>query len=225
MHVLLFGASGMVGQGVLRECLRDEGVASVRAVVRAPLGVSHPKLRELRHQDFTDFSALTAEFADTDACFFCLGVSAAGYDEREYTTVTYDYALAAARALPAKPELAFVYVSGEGTDGTEQGRRMWARVKGRTENALLARDFEAYMFRPGFIKPLHGARSRTRWYRLFYLATSWLYPVLRLLGPAHVTTTENVGRAMLVVSRRGGTGPRVLDSRAINTAAREYVQG
>ncbi|MGW1888191.1 NAD(P)H-binding protein [Streptomyces sp. NPDC001970] len=221
MNVLLFGASGMIGQGVLRECLLDDRVSSVIAVVRRPLGFTHPKLREIVHQDFTDFSPLAGQFESVDACFFCLGVSSAGKSEEEYRRITYDHTLAAARALPANPSLTFVYVSGEGTDSTESGRSMWARVKGRTENELLAMPFHAYMFRPGYIQPMHGATSRTPLYRWLYVGVSWLYPLLRRVSPGHVTTTENLGRAMLVVAGRGGAGEHVLYSPEINRAAAE----
>lgn len=209
----------MVGQGVLRECLLDPRVESVLAVVRKSLGVRHPGLREVIHQDFTDFGALSAEFDGAGACFFCLGVSSVGRREEEYTRVTHDFTLAAARALPVNPALTFVYVSGEGADSTESGRSMWARVKGRTENELLAMDFHAYMFRPGYIQALHGATSRTALYRWLYRAGSWLYPVLRRVVPGHVTTTENVGRAMIAVTGWQGSGDHVLGSARINHAA------
>ena len=206
MNILLFGATGMVGQGVLRECLRDDRVTNVIAVVRAPLGVTHAKLRELIHRDFADLSSLAAEFKAIDACFFCLGVTSAGKGEDEYRRITHDYTLAAARALPQTPAVTFVYVSGEGTDSTERGRSMWARVKGRTENELLAMPFRAYMFRPAYIQPVHGVVSRTAWIRWLYAGLSWLYPLLRRLIPAHVTTTENMGRAMLAVAQRDWPG-------------------
>ncbi|WP_405020516.1 NAD(P)H-binding protein [Kitasatospora sp. NBC_00070] len=219
MNVLLFGATGMIGQGVLRECLLDDRVTQVTAVVRAPLAVDHPKLRTLVHGDFTDFSALAAEFKAVDACFFCLGVSSAGKREDEYRTITHDYTLAAARALPDRPDLTFVYVSGEGTDSTENGRSMWARVKGRTENELLAMPFHAYMFRPGYIHAQHGEQSRTPLYRRLYPLLSLLHPILRRVAPTHVTTTENIGRAMLAVAGANGAGERILHSPEINRAA------
>jgi uncharacterized protein YbjT (DUF2867 family) len=221
MNVLLFGATGMIGQGVLRECLLDDRVTSVIAVVRTPLGVTHAKLRELIHRDFTDFSSLAGEFKAVDACFFCLGITSAGKGEDEYRRITYDTTLAAARVLPANPSLTFVYVSGEGTDSTERGRLMWARVKGRTENALLAMPFHAYMFRPGYIQPLHGAISSTPLYRWLYASMSWLYPLLQRLFPKHVTTTENLARAMLAMAGRRGAGDHVLYSPDINRAASE----
>ena len=219
MNVLLFGATGMIGQGVLRECLIDDRVTDVIAVVRTPLGFTHAKLRELVHRDFMDFSSLAGEFRAVDACFFCLGVTSAGKGEDEYRRITYDCTLAAARALPPAPALTFVYVSGEGTDGTERGRSMWARVKGRTENALLAMPFRGYMFRPAYIQPMHGAVAKTPWYRWLYAGLSWLYPLLRLLVPNHVTTTENMGRAMLTVAAGEWAGERVLHSAEINRAA------
>lgn len=217
MRVVIFGASGMVGQGVLRACLLDDSVTDVLLVVRKPLNKTHPKIREIVHADFTDFSAIQDELKGLDACFYCLGVSAAGRSEAEYTRITYDYTLAAARAVRAgNPTLTFTYVSGEGTDSTEQGRAMWARVKGRTENALLAMDFYTYMMRPGYIQPRHGAVSQTGSYRVLYRLTSWLYPVLHRLAPRHTTTTEHLGRVMIAVARLKGEGPRVLNSGDIN---------
>ncbi|MER5948490.1 NAD(P)H-binding protein [Streptomyces sp. NPDC001904] len=217
MRVVIFGASGMVGQGVLRACLLDDSISDVLLVVRSPLNLTHPKIREVLHTDFTDFRSIQDELTGLDACFYCLGASAAGRDEAEYTRITFDSTLAAARAAAAdNPALTFVYVSGEGTDSTEKGRAMWARVKGRTENALLAMDFHAYMFRPGYIQPRHGAKSRTASYRALYRLTSWAYPVLHRLAPRHTTTTEHLGRAMIAVVGRKGTGPRVLNSEDIN---------
>ncbi|WP_405827525.1 NAD(P)H-binding protein [Streptomyces sp. NBC_01176] len=222
MRVALFGASGMVGQGVLRACLQDGGIEEVVLVVRTPLKTEHPKIREVVHTDFTDFGAVQGELEGLDACFFCLGVSSAGRDEEEYTRITYDFTLAAARAVSVNnPELTFTYVSGEGTDSTESGRSMWARVKGRTENALLAMPFHAYLFRPGYIQPRNGAVSRTSGYRLMYGLTSWLYPVLRRLVPKYVTTTEHLGRAMIAVVALKGGGPSVLHSSEINRLGAE----
>ncbi|KIF77416.1 epimerase [Streptomyces sp. 150FB] len=217
MKVIVFGASGMVGQGVLRECVLDDQVESVLLVSRRATSGHHPKVREIVHEDFTDLSAIEGELTGLDACFFCLGVSAAGRSEEEYRTITHDYPLAAARALASNGrELTFVYVSGEGTDSTERGRSMWARVKGRTENELLAMDLRAYMFRPGYIQPRNGATSRTPMYRVLYGLTAWLYPVLRRLLPKQTTTTEHLGRAMLAVVGLRGEGPHILHSPEIN---------
>jgi len=220
MRIVLFGATGMVGQGVLRECLLDEGVTEVLSIGRATTGQTHAKLRELRHDDFLDFSTVAEQLKDYDACFFCLGVSSAGMKEAAYRRITFDMTLAAARVLAERsPNLTFIYVSGAGTDSTERGRSMWARVKGQTENALLALPFKAaYMFRPGFIQPLHGIKSKTRLYRAIYAIFAPLYPFWKLVLPNFVTTTENVGRAMLSVVRNGYAN-RVVENRDINAIA------
>ncbi len=220
MKAVIFGASGMVGQGVLRECLLDPEVEQVLSVVRSATGQFHAKLHELVHGDFMDFSGIEAELTGYDACFFCLGVSSAGLTEGEYARVTYDITMAAATTLVRlNPEMVFEYISGTGTDSTEVGRSMWARVKGRTENALLALPFKtAYMFRPGFIQPLHGIKSKTRVYRVFYAVTMPLLPLLKTVLPQHVTTTELLGRAMIAVARQGYP-KKVLEMRDINRAA------
>jgi uncharacterized protein YbjT (DUF2867 family) len=216
MKVIVFGASGMVGQGVVRESLLDPDVERVLAVVRAPGLPAHEKLEELVHADFFDFSKVEAKLAGYDACFFCLGVSAAGMKEEDYRRVTFDMTLAAAQTLArVNPGLTFIYVSGAGTDG----KAMWARVKGETERALKALPFRAaYMFRPGIIQPLHGIRSKTTLYRVLYKILSPLFPLLRAVAPNLVTTTERVGRAMLLVAKQGGQGP-ILENRDINKIA------
>ena len=220
MNVLLFGGTGMVGDGVLHECLADPRVTSVLAIARSPLGVAHPKVQERRRTDFFAYSDLSRDLTAIDACFFCLGVSSAGMKEADYHRQTFDLTIAAARALAsARPGATFCYVSGEGTDSSERGRTMWARVKGKTENALLALPLNAYMFRPGFIRPRPGARSKTRLYRVIYAVLGPLYPVLERLAPRHVTTAENVGRAMLAAAA-GGYPKRVLENPDINTLAR-----
>ncbi len=217
MNVVLFGATGMVGSGVLLECLDDPRVASVLVVGRRSCGVTHRKLTEVLHDDFFDYSALGARLSGLDACFFCLGVSAAGMKEAEYTRLTHDLTLAAARALlDRNPDMVFCYVSGLGTDSTESGRAMWARVKGRTENALRAMPFRgAYMFRPGFIQPLRGVRSRTRLYAALYRVAGPLFPLLRRLFPRQVTTSVRVGRAMIRVAAEGHASP-ILESDVID---------
>lgn len=210
----------MVGHGTLRACLRDDEVTEVLAVIRRPLTLEHPKLRQIVHDDFTDYTAIEDQLRNLDACFFCLGVSALGLDEQEYTRVTHDYTLAAARTLhTANPALTFVYVSGAGTDNTGRGRQMWARVKGRTENELLAMLMRAYMFRPGYIQPVNGAVSRTASYRALYRVTGSLYPLLRRALPRHVTTTDAVGHAMLAVATPHTTAPTVLTNADINRLA------
>ncbi len=209
----------MVGAGVLIECLEDPTVESVLAVGRRAGAVAHPKLRELIRPDLFDYSDATDDLLTLDACFFCLGVSAAGVSEAAYHRVTYDLTVAAAEALlDLNPALTFCYVSGEGTDSTERGRLMWARVKGKTENQLLRKSPNAYMFRPGFIQPLKGVRSKTRVYQALYTVLGPLYPVLKRLLPKHVTTTINVGRAMIEVAERGHT-KRILENPDINSLA------
>lgn len=217
MKVILFGATGMIGQGVLRECLQDPRVEHVLAIGRNPSGHRHEKLREIPHRDFLDFSPLEEEFKGYDACFFCLGVSSAGMSEEAYQRITYGYTLAAAETLARlSPGLVFVYVSGQGADSTEHGRVMWARVKGRTENALLRLPFKAaYMFRPGFIQPLHGIKSRTRLYRVLYALSGPFLPLLKRLGPNAMTTTEQLGRAMIQAAAEG-YGKPLLETRDIN---------
>ncbi|HKT60736.1 MAG TPA: hypothetical protein VJQ46_11855 [Gemmatimonadales bacterium] len=222
MNVLLFGATGMVGQGVLRECLLDPGVDRVLAVGRSATGKagSGPdaaKLRELIVPDVADLSGIETQLAGFDACFFCLGVSSIGMTEEQYTRLTYDLTLAVARTVAGRsPRSTFVYVSGAGTDSSERGRSMWARVKGRTENELLRLPFKAaYMFRPGAILPLHGVRSKTGWVRLLYLLAAPVVPLWRTLSPNTITTSEQVGRAMLRVAREGYP-TRILETSDIN---------
>jgi uncharacterized protein YbjT (DUF2867 family) len=195
----------MVGQGVLRECLLDSEVENVLAIVRSATGQRHAKLQELVRENFFDFSDVAPRLAGYDACFFCLGVSAAGMSEADYQRVTYDVTLAAAKTLVERnPAMTFIYVSGAGTDGSERGRTMWARVKGRTENALSRLPFRgAYVFRPAVIRPGPGIRSKTRSYRVLYGLFGPLLPLFKALFPGYVTTTEEVGRAMLEVAKHG----------------------
>ncbi len=209
MKVILFGATGMVGQGVLRECVLDPDVQHILSIVRTPSGQHHPKLRELVHTNFFDYSAIEPELTGFDACFFCLGVSSAGMDEAKYKHLTYDLTLAAATTLARlNPQMTFLYVSGAGTDSTELGRIMWARVKGKTENDLLKLPFRAaFMFRPGFIQPLHGIRSKTKLYQFFYTALNPILPLLKSAFPKSITTTEQLGRAMINVARNGYPKP------------------
>ncbi len=225
MNILLFGATGMVGQGVLRECLGAGDVERVVVVGRTATGIDHPKLREIIHPNLFDYSAIEAELTGFDACFFCLGVSSGGMSEAEYSRTTFDLTLAAATLLVRlNPDMTFVYVSGAGTDSSENGRIMWARVKGKTENALLRLPFKAvYLFRPGVIQPLYGATSKTTSYRLLYKVLQPLLPLLRRLMPAAVLTTEIIGQAMLAAARRG-EGGGVLESADINTLAAERAR-
>jgi uncharacterized protein YbjT (DUF2867 family) len=206
LKVIIFGATGMVGQGVLIECLRDPDVERVLCVGRSGVPQHHEKLRELVLADLFDLAPVADQLSGYDACFFCLGVSAARMTEAAYRRLTYDLTLAVAHVLVERnPSMTFTYVSGVGTDSTEKGRVMWARVKGATENALLALPFKgAYMFRPGAIQPVHGVKSRTPLYRALYAILGPTVPLLRRLFPNQITTTERIGRVMLMVARRGG---------------------
>ena len=220
MKVLVFGATGMVGQGVLRECLLDPGVDTVLVVSRGATGQRHEKLQEIVLPDLFDLSSVESRLAGFDACFFCLGVTSAGMNEEAYRRVTRDLTLAiAGRLASLNPGMTFIYVSGMGTDSTGQGRVMWARVKGQTENALLQLPFKAaYMFRPAAIQPMHGIRSKTGWYQAFYTVIRPMMPRLRAWFPKYVTTTEEMGRAMLEVALRGAP-MRVLENEDINGVA------
>ncbi len=198
MNVLIFGATGMVGQGVLRECLLDPKVQLVATIGRSASGQQNAKLREIVHQDLSNYASIEDKLTGFDACFFCLGISASGMTEEAYSRITYGFTVAAAETLcPVNPKMVFIYVSGVSTDSSEKGRMMWARVKGKTENALLRMSFAAYMFRPGFIEPAHGEVSRTKLYRVAYNLTKPLLPLIRRLFRDQILTTEQIARAML----------------------------
>ena len=217
MKVLLFGATGMIGQGVLRECLLDPRITEVRTLVRSPSGATHPKLKEILHQDYFDYRAIEDQLTGLDACFFCLGVSSAGLSEEAYRRITHDLTLAAATLLcRLNPAMTFSYISGAGADSSEQGHVMWARVKGQIENALLRLPFKAvYIFRPGAIRPLHGITSRTPLYRILYRVLWPFLPLLKAISPDSLTTTEQLGRAMLHAGL-GNLPSGVLEMRDIN---------
>ncbi|OON68439.1 NAD-dependent epimerase/dehydratase family protein [Hymenobacter sp. CRA2] len=216
MNVMITGATGMVGEAVLLECLQDASIEQVLVVTRKPTGRQHPKLHEVLLADFADPTPVERELRGYDACFFCLGVSSVGMKEPEYTRLTYDLTLGFARTLARlNPHMTFCYVSGAGTDSSEKGRQMWARVKGRTENELLRLPFRAaYMFRPGFLKATPGQQNVLPMYK--YIA--WLYPVLRRFTPGWVSTLTELGQAMINVTRRGYAKP-VLEVKDIVQAA------
>ncbi len=197
----------MVGQGVLRECLLDPEVQRVITVGRTAPDINNPKLQNIVLADMFHYSSIEQQLSELDACFFCLGVSAAGLSEEQYEKLTYTLTLAAAETLSRlNPAMTFIYVSGAGTDSSEQGRMMWARVKGKTENALLRMPFKsAYMFRPGIIQPAHGEQSKTRAYRIGYALFRPVFPLLRLLFSRQILTTEEIGHAMINVARRGAS--------------------
>lgn len=220
MKVMLFGATGMVGQGVLRECIAADDVEHVLSVGRTSTGATASRLRELVLSDLFELAGHETEISGYDACFFCLGVSSAGMDEAAYTRMTFDLTLSIGTLLSRlNPGMTFIYVSGVGTDESEKGRSMWARVKGRTENELRKRPFKAaYMFRPAAILPVNGERSKVQTLNWFYAATSWLLGPLRRLTGGYVLTTEDVGRAMLNVARTGWNEP-VLEPADISQAS------
>ena len=220
MKVIVFGATGMVGKGVLLECLDSAGVEDVLVVGRNTCGVSHPKLKEKLHTDLSEYASIEDDLKGYDACFFCLGVSSAGLGEEAYTAITCGFTLAAAGTLVRlNPLMTFCFVSGLGTDSSEKGRVMWARVKGKTENALQRLGFKAvYLLRPGYIQPMRGVTSRTAAYRAFYWVLSPLYPALNKLFPDHLTTTEKVGRAMIRAASHGYS-QSILSNQDINRLA------
>jgi len=213
MKVIVFGATGMVGQGVLRECLRDETVHNVLVIGRNSIGQTHPKLRELTRPDMFDFGGVAVELQGYNACFFCLGVSAAGMNQTEYTRLTYDLTLGWAKVLaPINPAMTFIYVSGAGTGG----KAMWAQVKKRTEDALLALFPNAYMFRIGAVRAMHGEVSKTRWTRILYAVFRPLWPLVQVIASGSIITTEQLGRAMIRTARHGAP-KRVLENRDLTT--------
>ena len=216
MKVLIFGATGMVGQGVLRECLLDKDIERVVTVGRNATGQQYPKLTEIVHKDLFDLSSIETELTGFDACFFCLGVSSFRMSEADYTHLTYDLTFAVGQTLARlNPGMTFSYVTGAGTDTTERGRSMWARVKGRTENALLRMPFKAaYMYRPGMIQPMDGIRSKTAVYQMAISLLRPLFPVMRRAFPNAITTTSQLGRAMIAVAKERAAS-RVLETRDI----------
>ena len=222
MKVILFGATGMVGQGALRECLAASDVERVVAVGRTPTGQQHPKLVDLVHAEMWDYTNVEAELTGYDACFFCIGVTSSGMAEKQYTHVTYDLTLAVATTLARlNPQMVFVYVSGAGSDSSETSRIMWERVRGKTENALLKLPFRGvYIFRPGMIQPMFGMKSKTTAYRWFYTLTKPLLPLLRSMLPDQILSTPQMGQAMLNAVRFGAP-KRVLEAPDINALSRK----
>lgn len=215
MKVIITGATGMVGEGVMLECVENPAVSEILLVSRKAYGASPPKVRELIVPDFMQVESAAGQLGGYDACFFCAGVSSVGKSEAEYTRITYDTTLHVAEALvKVNPGMVFIYVSGAGTDSSEKGRLMWARVKGRTENALTRVGFRAeYNFRPGFMKAMPGQKNLPWGYR----AIAWLYPVLRVVAASYVSTLSGVGRAMIRCAAEGYP-KTVLEVRDINKA-------
>jgi uncharacterized protein YbjT (DUF2867 family) len=217
MNVLLFGASGMIGQGVLREAIRDPDVQRVVSVGRRASGVDHPKVHDVVHTDMWSFQPIEDELKNLDACLFCLGVSSAGMKEADYERITYGITMAAAETLlRLNPGMTFVFISGAGTDSTEHGRTMWARIKGKTENALMRMSFKAvYAFRPAAVRAMNGEVSRTGSYRVLYAILSPVWALGDKLSPRLFTSTEKLGRAMLRAARVGAP-KKILESADIN---------
>jgi uncharacterized protein YbjT (DUF2867 family) len=220
MKALLFGATGMVGQCVLRKCLEDREVELVVAIGRSATMVQNAKLREIIHSNLLNYAAIESQLRGFDACFFCLGVSSVGMKPEEYKRITYGITMAAAETLARlNPQMTFIYVTGAGTDSSEKGRVAWARVKGRTENALLRLPFKAaYMFRPALIQPLHGIRPKTASVRVLYALLRPVMPLLRRIAPNFIVTSDQLGRAMLAAAKQGAP-KTILEVRDIRNLA------
>ena len=216
MKVILFGSTGMIGQGVLNECLNDDRVESILVLNRQTCGKAHPKLKEIIHYNFFDLSLLSKKMTGYDACFFCLGVSSLGMKEIQYNRMTYELTIYVARTLSElNKDMTFCYVSGAGTDSSEKGNSMWARVKGKTENELLKMPFKnAYMFRPGFIQPMGGIKSKTKLYNVLLSIFKPFYFILKHIK-SMVTNTQTLGKAMIIVASKGFE-KKILRSRDIN---------
>ena len=215
MKVIVTGATGMVGKGVLIECLEDDQVTEVLSISRRSLGMEHPKLTELLHQDFSEFDSVKSQLNGYDACYACMGVSAAGMSEENYTRLTYDFTLALAKMLvDLNPDMTFTYVSGQGTRSDEKGS-MWARVKGKTENDLLKLGFkQAYMFRPGGIIPVKGVVPSSKLYRRMISILGWLIRLIKWMAPNSIVNSAQIGQAMINITRRG-YNKRIIDPKDI----------
>jgi uncharacterized protein YbjT (DUF2867 family) len=213
MRIVIFGSSGMVGQGALRECLADREVGQVVSVVRAPSENAHEKLHEIVHNDFLDFTPIENELAGLDGCLYCLGVTSTGTSEESYARITYEFTIAAATTLlKLNPGMSFVFVSGTGADSTESGSTMWARVKGKTENALLAMPFRSiHVFRPAMIQPLNGIKSKTASYRIIYGLAAPFLSAARHFWPNYISTTQELGKALLAAAK-SATGKRIVEA-------------
>ncbi len=216
MKVIITGASGMIGKGVLLECLDHPEVTEVLSIGRRSLEINHPKLRELIHKDFSEFESVADKLRGYDACYHCMGVSAAGMSEEQYTVMTYDYSIALAKVLyQLNPEMTFTYVSGQGTDSTEKGRSMWARVKGKTENDIINMGFkQAFAFRPGAIIPLRGILPSSKLYRMLVKNLTWLLKLIKKMAPNSVVNTTQIGLAMINVTKQGYEKP-IIDPKDI----------
>lgn len=219
IKVILFGSTGMIGKGVLLECIEDSRVESILLINRHPSNFNHKKINEIIHEDFSDFSSLIDVFTDYNTCFFCLGISSVGLSEHDYHRITYELTINVAKTLlKANKDITFFYISGAGTDSSEKGKMMWARVKGKTENALLAMSFKkVYMLRPGYIQPMKGIKSRTSLYNIIYFIFKPLYFILKLFKSI-VTDTASLGKAIINVGING-YNKTIIESADINKLA------
>lgn len=220
IKAIITGVTGMVGEGVLHECINHPDVEKILVINRKPCGVSHPKLTEIIHQDFYQITPILGQLQGYNACFFCLGVSSVGLKEPEYTRLTYDLTLHVASHLSqVNPDMTFCYISGAATDSTEKGKVMWARVKGKTENALMKLPFKkVYAFRPGYMHPTPGLKNTLTMYTFL----SWSYPILRKFFPAHVSTLKELGLAM-IYSAQKDLGKSVLEVKDIIKMANQSM--
>jgi len=223
MKVVIFGASGMVGQAVLRECLLAADVEEVLAVGRSQLAMKHPKLQYAVLEDLFKIEQIKSQLSAFDACLFCLGTSSGDRSEEEYIKLNQTLPLTVAKTmLDANPRMRFVYISGKGTDSSETGSVAWARIKGKTENSLLKMGFNAvYLLRPALIIPINGEQSKTTVYRLLYRYTGWLMRAVQGLFPGMITDTEKVGTAILNLVRQGETSA-VIENDVINKLATQH---
>ncbi|MEM8968343.1 MAG: NAD-dependent epimerase/dehydratase family protein [Bacteroidota bacterium] len=226
MKVIITGATGMIGKGVLLECLDHEAISEVLVIGRNPVGITHPKLKEQLHQDFSDFTPLATSLVGYDACYYSLGISAAGLSEEQYRKITYDYTMALAEVLyQNNPEMTFIFVSGQGTDSSGTSSMMWARVKGKAENDLLEMGFkQAFMFRPGVLMPLRGIKSRTRAYQFMYDYFMWLVKAIKVLVPSYVVSTTQIGLAMIQATIGGYEGNIINPKDMITLANRQLAE-
>jgi hypothetical protein len=220
IRAIITGVTGMVGEGVLHECLQNQNVEQILVIGRKPSGYSSPKLKEIIHNDFFDFSSLTDQLKGYNACYFCLGVTSMGKKEPEYFKYTYTLTMGFARILSKlNPDMTFCYISGTGTDSSEKGKVMWARVKGKTENDLMKLPFrQVYNFRPAFIRTSLPVKPSMTYYKTYKYA-SWIFPILRFIAPNYVTNLKDLALAMIKVSETGHS-KNVLEVRDINYLAK-----
>ena len=217
IKVIITGATGMVGEGVLHECLLHENIEEILLVTRKSCGITHPKIKELVHNDFYDLSSIASQLKGYDACFFCLGISSIGMKEPDFYKVTYTLTMHFANTLSIQNNaMTFCYISGASTDSTEKGKVMWARVKGKTENDLMKVPFKAvYNFRPGYMQPTKGLKNTLG----FYKYVSWMYPLLKRIFPNRVSTLSELGQAMINAALKGYT-KNILEVKDIKALAK-----